>query len=768
MLLLLVAFAAAGCQTARQKVETDVVRTVKLRGNCDATELKGLMRGLRRTAFSCETPATLVAAQMEQAASPTLVRYPLFNRLVKPQALKYGALDRDAYRLEVWFAHNGYFDARFEGWEVHRRKPPMLYRRDRRSIRDVFKKRSNRVVTHRRGDVKRAGVVDVVGHIDRGPQSIVRSIDIVGYPKEAELIVNLVRRELFLKEGDLFSLEVIELARATLEAKLQERGYAYATALVATEAHPDEGAVDVRLVLDMARNKTSRFGEVTFSGIERTPADKLANMVVFHEGDPYRVLQLERTRQQLFQTSAFSVVDVVPDLSVRGADPVPVDIKLKETSFRSWRVGFGGEWDGFTLTLPLSLRYRNVNLFDELVRFQLSGEVGYSSRAGSGLDVGKQDNALGTVLDVADTLVYETEASVVWPQLFGKRVDGRMVAKVDRDLLNGQFLFQNPEIDLGFIFRASRHTTLTFGPHAELYTMPDLLEGRGTPEQVLSGQAIFGRDFDGRFSLTALDARLTVDYRNDPLSPSHGSYWDLGVRQAVPLTNDDFLYTDISAEVRGFRRAKDLWSKWSSDIVFAGRLKGRFLQSWGDSTLPYPERVFMGGQGDIRAFRDGQVGPYDLLCLYQPTDQGDPFSNAQGRGQEGQQRYLSRGGVAGVVGSSELRFPLLRGYDLSGQVFGDGGLFTTEVGTRLRTVFRWGAGLGLTYDSLVGPIRVDFAMRPVVAEDIEPVDHVNCRNDYDLARPYGLFTNGTSKRQFQYENPQNPVTQIHISIGQPF
>ena len=63
---------------------------------------------------------------------------------------------------------------------------------------------------------------------------------------------------------------------------------------------------------------------------------------------------------------------------------------------------------------------------------------------------------------------------------------------------------------------------------------------------------MFGRNFDGTFNLVAVDGRISVDWRNDPVNPTRGSYWDMAVRQSLPFTSDDYAYTDVSAEVRGF------------------------------------------------------------------------------------------------------------------------------------------------------------------------------------------------------------------------
>ena len=82
-----------------------------------------------------------------------------------PLTLDVDVLKADSHRLELWYAHHGWFDARFGGWEIRRA---------------------------REASARRAGVVDLLGHVHPGHPSFVPSLDFtstdtaIGTPPQAQ------------------------------------------------------------------------------------------------------------------------------------------------------------------------------------------------------------------------------------------------------------------------------------------------------------------------------------------------------------------------------------------------------------------------------------------------------------------------------------------------------------------------------------------------------------------------------------------------------
>lgn len=145
---------------------------------------------------------------------------------------------------------------------------------------------------------------------------------------------------------------------------------------------------------------------------------------------------------------------------------------------------------------------------------------------------------------------------------------------------------------------------------------------------------------------------------------------------------------------------------WSlaDELVLAQKIKIGLLEALGDdNVVPKEERFYAGGSNSVRGWRRQELGPL----------------GADGR---------PLGGNLLLDASAELRFPI---YELfSGVTFMDfGNVWNNEIG-RLRYAF----GVGLRFETLIGPIRIDFGVP--------------------------TFEDGAV---FEWEN-----TQYHISIGHAF
>jgi outer membrane protein insertion porin family len=179
---------------------------------------------------------------------------------------------------------------------------------------------------------------------------------------------------------------------------------------------------------------------------------------------------------------------------------------------------------------------------------------------------------------------------------------------------------------------------------------------------------------------------LVRDSRPDPINPSSGTYSTAEVELAGEAlgSQSDFLrlfgrfywYRDMGHGVVFATAARAGWS-----IPFAG-----------DTSIPLAERFFTGGQSTLRAFKFNEAGPTD--------DNGNPI-----------------GGEVLLVGNLELRFPV-RG-NLGGVIFLDVGNVFTDFSTVSSYEIREIAGIGVRYNTPVGPIRLDWGhfLDPRAGED---------------------------------------------------
>lgn len=760
--LLMVLLAAC---TARRRVDGDVVRNIAFTGNGNV-----LTRPLSgQTDYQLRSQLSVHQAPFGAFTVPLsfTVRLEPFN----PEALR-----DDAYKLEVWYANHGWFDARVEGWEIRRVRPQRRHK---------------------------AGVVDVAGVLEPGPRSSVRAFEIEGLTEATKLVGAAIERTGFVHPGDDFVLPYVFDTRDLLVEELRDSSRAYATVAVDVQAYPKERVVDVSLVVDAG--PVCHLGEIRIVGNEKIGLDVILDELDLHEGDAYKVSALRRGQSQLFETGLFSVVTITPDLSDPTRKVVPIEVHVSESLFRTLRYGGGFDWDGASVAPRLSTSFRHMNAFGRLWRFELRGDLGFTSRPQGGR-----------------ALVASAEADLSRPRLLGTNRFG-FVSKVGvrRDLQNQQFPFINPYANVTFTWKASPTVVATFGPHVEQFRFTQF---EGTAKIV--AETLFGEGFKNPYTLTTLDFDVVVDRRNDPFSPSRGYFGSFGARQAFPFTADEgYFYTELEVEGRkylavpnpdllvsdgadpenspsGLRRGASVVGRAMTPEVLALRGRADLLYAWDDRPLPYPERAFLGGATDLRGFRSDQVGPYTCVCLYEPASRrrwfdldrlsdgawdstrrffgadipqneviepGDPFTGQPGAGQEVDPVYLPEGGPFSGLLSAEVRYRGLGGLPVDGVVFGDAGVLASRPAD-IVDPSRWrvGYGFGIRYASPVGPIRLDSSFRPLYPEDWGPKgEYVGCQVDDRLPRSFDLLSGPNDARDLALRN--TPFAwNVFLGIGEAF
>ncbi|MEZ4239235.1 MAG: BamA/TamA family outer membrane protein [Myxococcota bacterium] len=699
------------CATARHRAEGDIVRHVDFAGNGGV--------------FSGHNDYQL-RQQMQQPHSRWGVLVWPFLYTVDPRTLDPERLVRDAYRLEVWYAHHGWFDARVEGW----------------SLEQV-----------RRATRRLAPVYDIHGLVRPGDRSTLRALDVEGLPPALQALKNATLREAPIRPGDPFDLELVEDTRAALERALHDHARPYATVDLAVDARPEARVVDA--TLSAQEGILARFGDVTVEGTEKVPERFVRQAADLEPGAPYSREALERAQRALFGLGTFAIVTVDPDLSDPAAEAVPVNVHVGEAKFRSLRLGGGVDYDGYLPTLRAQLKLRHTNLFHELIRAELG------LRAGITLDpqAGGELSGLPT---------WGVDLGVSYPRLVGGRASLDLKGTVEQNVYTGLWAYRRPIVDLGATWRFDEAIQLRVGPHFEVYTFIGDLGDAQTARQ----QRLFGLDTgdDFQYELTALDQLLTIDWTNDPLKPNRGSHTTLSLREAAPLSDRGYGFVRGTGEVK---RYVPLRAGGDFPFTLVGRLRATAIVPYGATTqIPLPERAFLGGATSIRGFRQNQVGPYQTLCTYQTVTKRSGFLGLGGQVEGTEKRvvryHLPEGGNVSGEAGLELRYDWA--YGVTFAFFGDAGALAPSLAELRGSDLRWSAGVGVRYNTVAGPLRVDVSFRPLYPEDDGPTPNgaipaYTCKQGGAEPRVYDFFSNFAGLRGT--EHPPF-ATVLYLTFGQAF
>lgn len=184
------------------------------------------------------------------------------------------------------------------------------------------------------------------------------------------------------------------------------------------------------------------------------------------------------------------------------------------------------------------------------------------------------------------------------------------------------------------------------------------------------------------FFLTFINLGFERDTTDNILNPTRGTVVSTGLESSFTALGSDVNYLKGTIELRGYKEYRD--------VVFAKKFTIGVIQPFGSTqTLDIPifKRFFAGGSTSMRGFPFQKLGPLDR--------NNDPL-----------------GGNSLLVGSFEVRYPIYG--DFGGVAFLDyGNVYTDEWSFPLQDI-KYAPGLGLRYDTIIGPVRFDvgYALNP--------------------------------------------------------
>ncbi len=486
----------------------------------------------------------------------------------------------------------------------------------------------------------------VVIPVTEGPRFTVGAITVEG----AHIVTaSEIDAALPFKRGAPWEPRKEEDGQRAIEALYAARGYFGTTVRSTTSSQGS--TVDIRY--DVDEGTLTRIGRVLLRGLLLTREDVVRRTLPFQPGDVLIPSKLLEGQRRLGEFAAFDSVSVDP----LRPPPTPfadVEVSLRER--KPWHLDFGlgySNADGGRGFLELG----HDNVFGTgssiSIRQRLSAGGESTGRAQRTDVLGRVPFLLGTPwwLDVdifqetSTQLGYDLAQVGLWVDayrsLFPDKIKG----------LRGDFRYRMESV---------RYSNVD----------PALASSDVTP----------GHQF-----ISSVTPMLTLDRRNEPLDPTHGSYHQISLETGAGILGSDVEFVKGWLETRWF-------INWPPPMVVAlsGRL-GLAAPYGGTQSLAIQDRFFAGGASTVRGFREDRLGPLD--------DRGNPT-----------------GGNATAIFNVELRFPIWRWF--GGAVFIDTGAVTPEVKDLQLSEFKSGAGAGLRIKTPVGPIRFDvgYALQPVPGE----------------------------------------------------
>ena len=498
-------------------------------------------------------------------------------------------IELDAWRLETWYAHQGYFDATFRGWDVSKvsdGKRFLMFWRDPRPM-----------------------AVRVKGLVEEREASLVREVKYKGMKAIGGPLLSSIQRSAPLQSGSTFNLDAVKASETMALDQLQERSYAHATIRTEVDVHPADQAVDVGFFATLGPSCV--FGEVTIQYVGSARKDQklvderlIREEVTIEAGKPYRVSELSKTQRRLFGLGVFSVVNVIPDLSNPESDVVPVTITLAPSKYQQLKVGVGYSVEAGKQEVHVSGDYGHVNLFNSLIRGDFENTVGYAAFVP--IDDLIQDG-VGEFLDTAGPVVDSTLRLTI-PRVPKRGWDLSNEIGFEMGVEQG-YRFLSPNWSPSIRGQLTQKFAVEFGYSLSYF---EYLELEIDPSDFESPLASL--DFREKFLLSFLRQQITYDARNDFFAPTRGQYAIYSFAQASEYLGGDFNYLKGTADHRFYKSLNKLLPDTLRGAL-AFRFGGGIVETYGSgpaAAVPYQERLYLGGANDVRGWTQDQLGPLHL------------------------------------------------------------------------------------------------------------------------------------------------------------
>ncbi len=570
------------------------------------------------------------------------------------------------------------------------------------------------------------GKVGIRFSIHEGAPTIVDSLNITGLdsvPERAAIVKDLPARE-----GKPFDKYADDTTRELITQRLHNGGYP-----------------DAEVFIESSTQTASRLASVTFAvttgprmhlgplivKVEPRPKAKrvvkdaaIRQVASLSDGDLYSQRELERAKQALYQTQAFSKVDITPDtLRVKGDTIIPVTAELTEGYMHETRAGVGyGTLDCFRATTD----YTDYSVSGGATRLDLHGRI-------SKIGVGAPFNGLGPLCQTAENdlyaknLNYFTGATLSRPAIFkgvlpSFSLYSELRSEYDAYLrttpVGGNVTFSRPRGLVTETFAYSVEYGSTTAQPALLCAVFNACDA-GDQRSVEQFQRLAVASFS-----------IERNSSDNPVNPTHGSVLRLEFRTAGAYTG-----SDPSLHFNKILADGSVYIPASRDVVLAARVRlGAVLGSnFGFSSsatfIPQQERLFAGGQTTVRGYQQNELGPAVYIPAAVDTlhTDGTPYAHGatlnpgdtayfRASNNAGSPRTIPTGGNALAVGMLEarIRSPILPNL-LEWALFVDGGA-VWNVGKPDESVgfnsLRWTPGFGVRVHTGFGALRVDIAYNP--------------------------------------------------------
>ncbi|MBZ5497908.1 MAG: outer membrane protein assembly factor BamA [Acidobacteriia bacterium] len=416
-----------------------------------------------------------------------------------------------------------------------------------------------------------------------------------------------------MKKGDVLNYKRVKTTIDNIKKLFGNYGFIDADLIPDQTPHPDTKSVDLTFNLEPGKQFTVH--RIEFEGNTKTRDKVMRREFVIEEGKIFSSQLLETSVQRLNMLGYFEKIEdkdynTVPDPKTAMVD---VTVKVKEKSQQS--IGLTGGVSGYSGSF-IGMNYQTNNLMGRGESLEFSFTAGtrttdfivsftepylMDTRWNMGISLFNSRNRFDTYSVFGYTNIVSGQPT----QLFTQRTSGATL-NLSRPLgrtwwrLGTSYTYQKigvADIASGFEpFALGQFTGFAPGGDANA-ALKGIIRSEITPS-------------------------LSYNSTNAFFNPTRGHSLTLSVGVAGSVLGGDFNLIRPSVEYRQF--FPDKWISGRRN-TFGFRFVGQYVKTFSNSTVPFFDRFFIGGETTIRGFDIRSVSPLVITSTRRLDPQGNPL-----------------------------------------------------------------------------------------------------------------------------------------------
>ena len=500
--------------------------------------------------------------------------------------------------------------------------------------------------------------------IDEGSQYRVGTVDVISNVKAIDPAS--LRGKLKLNAGNVYNADLLEKSIEAMTVEAAKRGYAFATVRPRGDRNFQTKTINLAFVVE--EGARAYIERINIRGNIRTRDYVIRREFDLGEGDAYNRALIDRAERRLKNLNYFKTVKITNEPG-SAPDRVVVNVNVEEQSTGEFSIGGGySTSDGFIA--EASIADRNL--------------MGRGQFAKASVSYGQNTQGF--------------ELSFVEPYLLGYRMSGGVDVFAKNNLASNYVTYDSQTIGTNLRLGFALTEELSLAPRYSIYRQEISLDSRydcypSSSTCQPASLAVRKELAAGPVVVSLVGYSMNYNTLDNIKQPTSGLYAEL--KQDFAGLGGDVNFIRTSVETRNYYEVLP-------DIVGVLKLQGGNVAGWGSKDLRMLDHFQM-GPNLVRGFAPAGIGPRDLST----GSTNDAL-----------------GGTMYWGASVEFQTPL---YFLPKEIgiklatFADAGSLwdyrgvtsyqgqTLDVGLGDASMIRSSVGVGLIWDSPLGPLRFDLA-----------------------------------------------------------